>query len=318
MLNPFFSVIIPTFNQSNFLSRALDSVVNQNFNNFEIIVIDNFSSDNTKKIVKSFKKKIIYKRIENKGIIAKSRNVGIQISKGKWLAFLDSDDLWSKNKLQEIYNRIKKENFDVICNDEWIKYENKSISSLWSYGPFQDNFYETLLRNGNCISTSASIIKKNFLIKKKIKFNENKLFVTAEDYEFFLNISKKRGSFFFLHKPLGLHLFHNKSASYNYFKHKKSLLSMLKYHVFKMQKFTLYKNKLWSEVKLNVELIEILNFFFKDFKRKKSISEIFKIIKKKPSKFLQIFLKDIFNKVKRAIYYYINYIIKKPIFYEKN
>ena len=108
MLNPFFSVIIPTFNQSNFLSRALDSVVNQNFNNFEIIVIDNFSSDNTKKIVKSFKKKIIYKRIENKGIIAKSRNVGIQISKGKWLAFLDSDDLWSKNKLQEIYNRKKK------------------------------------------------------------------------------------------------------------------------------------------------------------------------------------------------------------------
>ena len=73
MKTPFFSIIIPTFNQSSFLQKALKSVFNQTFKNFEVIVVDNNSKDGTKKVVKSFNN-IVYRNINNEGIISKSRN----------------------------------------------------------------------------------------------------------------------------------------------------------------------------------------------------------------------------------------------------
>ena len=72
----FFSVIIPTYNQANLLTKAIRSVLNQSFKNFEIIIIDNFSEDETEKIVESFEsRKIVYEKIRNHGVIAKSRNL---------------------------------------------------------------------------------------------------------------------------------------------------------------------------------------------------------------------------------------------------
>ena len=77
MDQPFFSVIIPTFNQANFLIETLKSLKLQTFKDFEVIVIDNFSDDNTEEIVKKFNFEIIYKKLNNHGIIAKSRNFGL-------------------------------------------------------------------------------------------------------------------------------------------------------------------------------------------------------------------------------------------------
>ena len=105
-LKPFFSVIIPTYNHANYLKKALDSVLAQSFNNYEIIVIDDNSTDNTSEVVNNYKNKIIYKKISNNRIIGRSRNLGISISKGEWLAFLDSDDEWLKDKLQIVFNFI--------------------------------------------------------------------------------------------------------------------------------------------------------------------------------------------------------------------
>ena len=80
------------------LKRAVNSVLDQSFKNWELIVIDNFSKDNTKKMIQNFKNsKIKFFQIKNKGIIARSRNFGIKKSKGEYLAFLDSDDFWIKN-----------------------------------------------------------------------------------------------------------------------------------------------------------------------------------------------------------------------------
>ena len=317
MKRPFFSVIIPTFNQSNFLDKSLRSVLDQSFKSFEIIVVDNFSTDSTEKIIKSFKNKIVYKKIKKHGIIAKSRNKGIQLSKGKWVAFLDSDDLWTRNKLNEVYKKVQKNEYDVICNDEWIKYGQQPISSLWSYGPYKNNFYKKLLIDGNCISTSASVINKSFLLKNKIKFNENKAYVTTEDYDFFLNISKKNGKFCFFHKPLGVHLFHDRSASYNYIRYKKSLLAVLNHHVFKVQSFTSQKKKLWKQIKLNIELIEILTFLYRKHRKHKTFQQISKILIRNPLKFLIVFFKDIYNKFKRFILYNLKLIIYNPK-HEKN
>ena len=260
MKKPIFSIIIPTYNQCDYLNIALKSVINQKFSNYEIIVIDNFSNDKTNKVVENFKSKnIVYKKINNHGVIGKSRNEGIKLSSGKWIAFLDSDDIWHEEKLQKIYEMIKKRNFDVVCNDEYWIYKNKNKNKkIARYGPFKKNFYKYLLESGNCLSTSGSVVKKSFLEENKIDFSERKDFITAEDYDFFLKIAEKNGIFFFLHLPLGEHLFHDRSASSNFVEHKKSWKAVLEHHVFKVQKFDYNKKKIMNKCNLNITIMEFI------------------------------------------------------------
>ena len=86
MKSVFFSVVIPTYNQADLLNIAIESVLSQYFKNFEIIIIDNYSTDHTSEIIKKFEdNKVVHKKIHNEGIIAKSRNEGIKLSKGKLL-----------------------------------------------------------------------------------------------------------------------------------------------------------------------------------------------------------------------------------------
>ena len=237
MKSVFFSVVIPTYNQADLLNIAIESVLSQYFKNFEIIIIDNYSTDHTSEIIKKFEdNKVVHKKIHNEGIIAKSRNEGIKVSKGEWIAFLDSDDWWYKERLQVIFEFIQNNNsFQVICTDELINDKITNKKKIWKYGPYTNNFYKHLLQNGNCISTSASTVNKKFLIDKNIFFNENNDFITAEDYEFFLHIASNEGKFKFLHKVLGEHVFHEKSASSNYIKHKKAIISVVKHHIFGVQ-----------------------------------------------------------------------------------
>ena len=286
-MDPFFSVIIPTYNQDSFLIKCLDSLEKQTFNDFETIIIDNFSKDNTEKISLSYSKYKIYKKFNNDGIIGKSRNIGTKLSRGKWLAFLDTDDLWTQNKLEDVYNEINKLDFDVFCNSEWIISEKKNLRDLWIYGHYgKSNIYKKMLTFGNCFSTSASIIKKKFLIEKNIYFNEDKKFVTAEDYDFFLNIVNNKGKVCFYNKPLGYHTFHEASASANREKHLKHIIEVKKQHIFHVQKFTKNKKKLWK----NMEKILFMQENIINFKKnsKKFFFVIFMSFIYNPLNFVQI------------------------------
>ena len=104
------SIILPTYNRaSSFLKEAIDSVINQSYMNWELIVIDNNSTDNTIDLVESYKSnKIFIYQINNNGVIAKSRNLGIEKSSGDYVAFLDSDDFWYKNKLQKVTFQVNR------------------------------------------------------------------------------------------------------------------------------------------------------------------------------------------------------------------
>ena len=122
--DPFFSIVIPTYNQSVFLEKAIESVLLQK-KNYEIIIIDNHSTDNTEKIVKKYERNNLkYFKINNSGVIGKSRNLGIKNAIAPWIAFLDSDDIWHKDKLSSIENFIKNNSgYDVVTNDEEIIYD---------------------------------------------------------------------------------------------------------------------------------------------------------------------------------------------------
>ena len=109
---PFFSVIIPTYNRQAFLKKSVDSVLAQTFPDFELIIIDDGSNDGTDKLISSYNdKRIIYKYQQNNGV-ASARNNGIKRSSGKFIAFLDSDDYWTKKKLKKQTEYIK--NFSDI------------------------------------------------------------------------------------------------------------------------------------------------------------------------------------------------------------
>ena len=109
MTSPLVSIIIPTFNREKELKRSVNSVFNQTYTNWEICIVDNFSSDNTVQIINNYEdQRIKLYMIENNGIIAASRNLGIKNANGKYLAFLDSDDWWEETKLEESVNVLER------------------------------------------------------------------------------------------------------------------------------------------------------------------------------------------------------------------
>ena len=308
MSNIFFSIIIPTYNEANFLKKALDSILKQSFKNYEIIVIDNYSKDNTAKIISNFKnKKIKYFKKKNFGVIAKSRNLGIKKAKGKWIALLDSDDSWFPQRLEIIKKFITKQiNHKVFCTAEIILNENNK-THLWRYGPSKNNFYQYLLENGNCLSTSASIIEKNFLIKNKIFYEEKKSFITSEDYDFFLNIANKTNKFYFINKPLGTHVFHSRSESSNFRKHRNSLYSVLRHHIFKKQKYNKDKEDIWEKVNLRINIKDCLIKLINKKNKLGNFVILLKYFQRMPINSLSIIvvllLKSLVNRV--FFYYYI-------------
>ena len=97
--HPSVSVVIPTYNRCKYVTKAIDSVLAQTFTDYEIIVVDDGSTDNTRVVLQSYLSKIRYIFQENKGVSA-ARNAGIVAAKGEWIAFLDSDDEWLSAKLE--------------------------------------------------------------------------------------------------------------------------------------------------------------------------------------------------------------------------
>ena len=124
---PLVSIVIPTYNHAKFISKALKSVIYQTYKNWEAIIIDNESVDETYKLVNDFNDpRIKYFKISNDGVIAKSRNLGIKEAKGDWIAFLDSDDWWTKDKLEVCLSKIVK-NVDFIHHATEYVIKSKSF-----------------------------------------------------------------------------------------------------------------------------------------------------------------------------------------------
>ena len=224
--NVFFSIILTTYNSEIYIRSALKNLINQKFKEFEVILVDDGSSDNTLHIAKLFKNKLNLKifKLFHFGSPARSRNFGIKKSKGKYLCFFDCDDSFYNDKLWIIYNFIKKNNSDVFYHNVYLKKEKKNFYSKYIN---QKNSFKDLLLNGNKIIFSSSCLKKKFLIKKNIKFNENKKFVSVEDYDFWLKVAKSKGYFFLINRILGAYNLNVMSISRNRINHYLNTLSLL-------------------------------------------------------------------------------------------
>ena len=169
-LNMKISIIIPTYNRGNIISNSIKSVLNQTYKNLEIIIVDDGSTDNTKEEVdKIGDKKIIYIKLDKNLGAPNARNIGIKNSKGRYISFQDSDDIFYPDKLEKQINNIvnKNSNLDfckinVIQNSSYSYYipnilQEKSI--------LEGNIFNELISRGNFISTQAILVKKKFIEK---------------------------------------------------------------------------------------------------------------------------------------------------------
>lgn len=201
---PLFSVIIPTYNRADRLKIALESLCSQTFSDFEVIVCDDGSTDNTKEIVDSFRNRLELKYIwqQNWGGPAKPRNAGIKNSTGEWICFLDSDDFWYSEKLATCLNYLDKSdlmyhNFDYV-GEKVPKYRKQIIGrKISAKNPFMD-----LLMNWNGIANSGVVVRKS-IIDKAGYFDEDKSLIAVEDFDMWLRIAKITNRFTLITKTLG-------------------------------------------------------------------------------------------------------------------
>ena len=130
-----FSIILPIYN-CNYYENAIDSVLQQSYQNWELIIVDNNKNNDVLKVIERKKnKKIKYFKINNRGIIGMSRNLGIKKSKNAWIAFLDSDDTWYKTKLYEMVRIIQTRSVDFIYHNMHSYSKKKKIfnKKLYTY-----------------------------------------------------------------------------------------------------------------------------------------------------------------------------------------
>jgi len=199
---PFFSIIIPTYNRAEKLRRALKSLETQSFRDFEVLVCDDGSTDDTGLVVESFADKLPlrYLHEENWGGPARPRNNGLKAADGEWICFLDADDWWYQGKLAEVASRI--EDADVICHDCDVYSEAGKRPVKKRGRHFDSPAFAELMTNGNAIITSSVCVRKNVL-EKTDRFLEDKSLIAIEDYELWLRLSRLTDRFLYIPQSLG-------------------------------------------------------------------------------------------------------------------
>jgi len=184
------SVIIPTYNRAHLIERTIQGVLSQTYNEFELIIVDDCSIDNTEEVIKSISdKRLKYIRHEkNKGASA-ARNTGILAAKGKYIAFQDSDDEWLPEKLEKQVNALENAPPEVggVYTGAWIvEGHNKTYSPL-PWMKKQGDLYECMLKRQSFIYLQAVMLKRE-CINKAGMFDEDLAIV--HDNELFFRISK--------------------------------------------------------------------------------------------------------------------------------
>ncbi|HYA40446.1 MAG TPA: glycosyltransferase family 2 protein [Syntrophobacteraceae bacterium] len=208
------SVIIPTYNRNKCVTRAIDSVLSQTYDEYEIIVVDDGSSDSTDKVLEPYKAKIHYIYQVNAGPAA-ARNTGIQISKGEWVAFLDSDDIWLPRKLERQLAESRRLNADLCFHDlSFNKHESRGEISSWNLYLYETgasrkrlttgvlkDVYRTMMTTGHLFITTTLLVKREAL--SKIGFFREDL-RTSEDLELYFRLAAEH-SVAYVAEPLAVY-----------------------------------------------------------------------------------------------------------------
>ena len=238
---PAVSVVIPVYNCRRYIATAIDSVLNQTFGNLELIIVDNYSSDGSFEIANGYSDARIHiERRENHGIIAKSRNLGIQKSRSEIIAFLDADDFWFSTKLADCIPMIDDERDFVYHSEYWFDEQNNIREVEYASG--SRSAYRNLLYKGNVVSTSSVVVKKSALLKVG-GFCEEESYKTAEDYDLWMRLSRNGTRFVYLKRFLGAYRIHSTNSIKQEEVHETAMISVLADH------FRADKKSFWQSLR---------------------------------------------------------------------
>ena len=210
-MSPKISVIINTYNRAHYLHKSIKSVLDQTFKDFELIIWDDGSEDNTSNIVSNFNdERIVYIKNNHIGQY-KSRNKAMQIAKGEYISFLDSDDYFLKNKLELQYKALSENNYGCSLSNYYLldeKDQKKKIGYLLKQksGDILNDICKKYKHN--CLSTL--FFKKKIISDNNIKFIEK--YTIISDKDFILSLAKFT-KIIRLTNPLAVYRLHNNNIS---------------------------------------------------------------------------------------------------------
>jgi teichuronic acid biosynthesis glycosyltransferase TuaG len=288
------SIIMPAFNAEKYISEAIESVLAQTYQNWELLIVNDGSTDSTQVIIDKYKNKSnrIKSFFQENGKQGKARNLAISKSCGIYLAFLDADDLWLPHKLENQINQMDELQADLIFSDSYIFYDN--ISSTMEKMHISEGYLKELngiqsLMEGNLIPILSVLVKRETVLRVGM-FSEDPLIANAEDYHLWLKIIMSGGilwgsslifSSYRVHRNSSTNSdkYANKQLPYVYY-NLIELFPNYKYLIYKrLKQFFKYKNKfqvtnkkeLAESIRLNCKFLKkdeltglflLCNYFF--------------------------------------------------------
>jgi len=222
------SIILPTFNRAKILKNTITNIQNQNFEYYELIIINDASTDDSLSVIEGFQKKdpriIIINNPHNLGC-ARSRAIGLEYCNNELIVFIDDDDQWNNKKLMKQYDAIMHNNSNMVISDYYIlKNKNRTYQKM---NKFAQNFkHEILKRPGpffQCVMIKKELLK---LIKKPFDTKT----IPSEDWNFFIELSKLNPTISYINEPLFTWKIHNENQSLNLDKEAQALEYIINKH----------------------------------------------------------------------------------------
>ena len=186
-LSPQFSIVIPTYNRADFIAKTIDSILNQSYENFEIIVVDDGSTDNTEEVVTALEDARLSYFKKTNGERGAARNYGAKKSRGQYINFFDSDDLAYDNHLSEAVRMIEINQNPEIFH---LGYDVKSPDSdlIRHVNNLPEEINDQLI-TGNHLSCNGVFVRKDIALQ--YPFNEDRELSASEDYELWLRLASR-------------------------------------------------------------------------------------------------------------------------------
>jgi glycosyltransferase involved in cell wall biosynthesis len=284
MNQPLISIIIPTFNRAYLVSQTLDSILAQTYENWECIIVDDGSTDNTTEIVEKYLKKDLrfkyYARpLERKKGANSCRNYGFELSTGEYINWFDSDDIMLKDKLKIQYDALANSEFNFsVCQTLVFEGDVSNILGLRHQKIKSDIPLLDFIKHDIAFLTQAPLFKTSFLKEKKLKYDEE--LHAAQEWEFICRLLYYSPNYHIEKEPLVLIRRHKNSITYNNnyeFREWNYYLAREKVFCFLRHKDNFCKKN---------EIIKYLKGYFNDYFR--SI-----LFKRDPKKVMRVFFKTI-------------------------
>jgi glycosyltransferase involved in cell wall biosynthesis len=273
------SVIMPVYNTENYIRKAIESILNQTYKNFELLIVDDASTDNSYNIALEYQKqdeRIKLLKNKNKKGISGAVNTGIEASSGKYITRMDSDDISLPERLEKQYNFLKNNKNYNSCsiNLYYINRKGKKISD--SIAKKYTAPYEWLLISFDPIPNAPILYSASIIKKHNLKFSYN--YKTAEDYCFLKDYMLHGGKITLIDEPLYEYRFHEGSITLNNysttFKNSLEIINNYIKHISNLkipkdyEYFTNYKNYESIDERIDIKsILKFLNKLLEDFKK---------------------------------------------------